>query len=243
MKNKRPKVLFCDIETAPIKAFVWGLFDQNVGLNQIDVDWNILSWAAKWQGETKVHYQDLRRAKDKSNDKKILKGIWKLLDQADIVIWQNGKKFDHKKLNARFIAHGMKPPSSYRQIDTLTLAKKHFGFTSNKLEYLTAKLNTKYKKLKHKKFPGFELWQQCLEGNQTAWKEMELYNRHDVLSLEELYNKLQPWDSAVIIHEGGECNCGADNWKKHGFRYTNARTYQRLKCGSCGAESKGELQK
>ena len=86
--------------------------------------------------------------------------MWKLLDEADIVIGQNSKAFDIKKLNARFIIHGMQPPSSYRQIDTKILAKKHFNFTSNKLEYLSDKLNVKYKKQTKRKFSGFEMWKE-----------------------------------------------------------------------------------
>lgn len=240
-KKVKQRVLFLDIETAPLTANAWGLFDQNIALNQIQTDWHVLSWAAKWQGSKKVMYMDQRKAVDVTDDKKILAGIWKLLDEADVVVGQNSKRFDVKKLNARFVQNGFKPPSSYRQIDTLQLAKKHFAFTSNKLEYLTDKLNTKYKKLKHSKFPGFELWKQCLLGNKAAWKEMEKYNKWDVLSLEELFDKLITWDEAVVIEQDGSCNCGADSWIKKGFRFTNARKYIRLKCGECGAERKGEV--
>ncbi len=240
MSKSKQRVLFLDIETAPLIANAWGLFDQNIALNQIQTDWHVLSWSAKWHGSKKLLYMDQRKAIDVTDDNKILAGIWKLLDQADVVIGQNSKRFDVKKLNARFIQHGFKPPSSYRQIDTLQLAKKHFAFTSNKLEYLTDKLNTKYKKLKHSKFPGFELWKQCLIGNQSAWKEMEKYNKWDVLSLEELYEKLVAWDESVVIEQDGTCNCGADKWIKKGFRFTNSRKYVRLKCNECGTERKGE---
>lgn len=239
MSKQAQKVLFLDIETAPIKAFVWGLFDQNVALNQIHADWHLLSWAAKWQGEKEVMYQDQRAIKDKANDKKLTLSAWKLIDDADVIVTQNGKKFDIKKLNARFIEHSLPPPSSFRQIDTLQLAKKHFAFTSNKLEYLTETLNTKYTKQKHKRYPGFELWKECLNGNLKAWADMEKYNKYDVLALEELYNKLIPWDTSVRINSTA-CNCGTNNWDKAGRRYTNAGIYQRLKCRSCGAETRGE---
>jgi len=72
-----PKVLILDIETAPIEAFTWGLWDQNVGLNQIKADWTVLSWAAKWLGTPAkaVMYMDQSGAKNVRDDKKILKGI------------------------------------------------------------------------------------------------------------------------------------------------------------------------
>lgn len=241
--SKGPRVLLVDIETAPVLAHVWGLYDQNVALNQIEADWFILSWSAKWLGEKKVMYADQRNAKNIENDKPLLEGIWKLLDEADIVVSQNGKAFDTKKLNARFVIHDMKPPSSYKQIDTFLLAKKHFGFTSNKLEYMSSKLCKKYKKLTHKKFPGFELWKECLAGNKQAWAEMERYNKHDVLALEELYTKLIPWDGSInfaVYQDAASkvCSCGSKKFHKNGYAYTSAGKYQRFSCAECGAESR-----
>lgn len=242
-KQKAPKILLVDIETAPITSYTWGLFDVTVPLNMVKNDWHLLSWSAKFLGSNKVMYMDQRNEKDISNDSKILKGIWKLLDQADIVIGQNSQSFDIKKLNARFIINKMKPPSSFKQIDTLRLARKHFGFTSNKLEYLTNTLNKKHKKSGHKKFSGFDLWKECLAGNIQAWKEMEKYNKLDVLSLEELYTTLIPWDSSVnfnLYHNGlyNQCKCGSRDLNKYGFAYTNVGKFQRYQCKDCGAETR-----
>ncbi len=237
---KGPKVLFLDIETAPILGYVWALWDQNVALNQIKTDWFVLSWAAKWQGSKEMLYADQRKAKNVEKDKSLLKPLWRLLNQADIIITQNGKKFDAKKLNARFIMNSMKPPSKYRHIDTLQLAKKHFAFTSNKLEYMSDKLCKKYKKLKHHKFQGFELWKECLKGNRSAWQEMERYNKHDVLALEELYDKLAPWDTSInfdVYHDREDtvCQCGHPAFFRRGFRYTTYGKYESRTCKKCGA--------
>ena len=236
----KPKILLVDIETAPILAHVWGLFDQNVSLNQVKSDWHLLSWSAKWLGDKEIMYMDQRKSKDVENDKNILKGIWELLDEADIVIGQNSIAFDTKKLNARFMVHKMGPPSPFRQIDTMRLAKKHFAFTSNKLAYMTEKFCTKYKKLEHKKFPGFELWSECLKGNLQAWKEMEKYNKHDVLALEELYLKLAPWGTGVDFSTFSSslrptCNCGSTDMQARGFNVTTAGKFQRYQCRACGA--------
>jgi hypothetical protein len=244
-KVNRPKILALDIETAPILGHVWGIWEHNVGLNQIESDWYILAWSAKWVGDpaSKIMYMDQRNAKNIEDDSKILKGIWKLIDEADIILTQNGRAFDEKKLNARFLLNGMKPPSSYRHIDTKRIASRKFAFTSNRLEYMTSKLCTKYKKLSHKKFPGFELWKQCLAGNLSAWKEMERYNKYDVLSLEELYKKLQPWDNSINFDVFSEsikprCNCGSTRFQKNGYKYTSTGKYQRYVCLDCGSEAK-----
>jgi DNA polymerase III epsilon subunit-like protein len=242
-----PKVLIFDIETAPILGYVWGLWDNNVALNQIHSDWHILSWSAKWlkSPEAEVMYLDQRGKKNIEDDKAILQKIWQLLDEADVVITQNGKNFDQKKLNARFILNGFQPPSSFKHIDTLQIAKKHFGFTSNKLAYMSDKLCVKYKKLDHAKFSGFELWKECLAGNLEAWNEMEVYNKHDVLALEELYEQLIPWDNSVnfnLYHDGVDnvCKCGSAAFIKNGYYYTNAGKFQKYRCKGCGHETRNK---
>lgn len=239
---KQPKVLLFDIETAPITAYVWGLWDNNVSLDMIKSDWYVLSWSAKWLNDNEVMYDDQRNEKDIENDHRLLLGIWELLDEADIVITQNGKKFDVKKLNARFILHGFQPPSSYRHIDTLQMAKKNFAFTSNKLAYLSNKL-CDVKKGDHKEFSGFSLWKECLAGNPRAWEEMEKYNKLDVLALEELFFKLAPWDSTInfnVYHDEtfNICKCGSDAFVADGFHYTERGKYARYRCVECGTESR-----
>jgi len=245
--EKGAKVLVFDIETAPIIGHVWSLWDNNVALNQIVSDWHLLSWSAKWLDDppSKVMYMDQRNNPKVENDKPLLEAIWQLLDAADVVITQNGKSFDQKRLNVRFVLNKMQPPSTFKHIDTKIIASKYFGFTSTKLEYMTDKMCTKYKKLKHKEFPGHEMWTECLKGNLKAWKEMETYNKHDVLALEELYHILMPWDNSVNFnaYRDGEdhvCQCGSTSFIKNGFYYTSAGKFQKYKCKNkqCGAESR-----
>lgn len=244
--SKGAKVLLLDIETAPLRSYTWGLWQQNVGLNQIDGEWFILSAAAKWLGsdENEIFYKDLRGVVNQEDDRAILDMMWKLINEADVVVGQNSKKFDAKKLNARFIMNGYQPPSPYKHIDTLQIAKAVFGFTSNKLEWMTDKLCVKYKKQKHNKFNGFELWKEMLNDNIEAWNECEVYNKYDVLSLEELYMKLAPWDKTHpnfnLFHDGNEhvCRCGSKSVVEDGFAYTAKSKFQQYRCLDCGATTR-----
>jgi hypothetical protein len=238
---KMPKVLCLDIETSPLIAYIWSLWQDRTPLNMVKDEWCVLSLCAKWVGEDEIFYADQRNAKDVEDDSKLLKMIWKLLDEADFVLTQNGVKFDIPKLNARFVMNGMQPPSSFRHIDTLKLAKKHFKFTSNKLEWLSGNLCIKNKKLKHSKYPGFELWKAVLQGDLEAWKEMEEYNVMDVKSLEELYFILAPWDSTINFSMYNDdlkptCSCGSQEFKRSGFYYTNSSKFQKYRCNNCGRE-------
>lgn len=233
--------MLLDIETLPLVSYTWGMWDQNVALNQIKEDWTIAAFAAKWLDSKEVIYIDNRAQKNLRDDKEILKVAWKLMDEADIIVGQNSKSFDIKKLNARFILNGMQPPSSYSQFDTMRAAKKHFAFTSNKLEYMSDKLCKQYKKLKVTKFPGFNLWSECMKGNQEAWQEMKRYNILDVLSLEELYKKLVPWDNSINVNlynidHSTTCTCGSKKFKENGYSYRSTGKFKRYRCCNCGAE-------
>lgn len=232
----KPRVLLYDIETRPLEVYTWGIYEQNVAPNQIVKDTHLLSWAAKWLGEKCVMYMDQRKAKDISNDKTIVQGLWDLLDEADIVITQNGISFDQKRVYARFIYHGMTPPSPSKHIDTKRIAKKNFGFTSNGLAYLSENLGD-VKKSEHGKFPGMDLWRECLRGNLAAWREMEKYNKRDVLALEAVYNRLRVWDTSISVaaNRDGCRNCGSHKLQARGYELTAGGKQQRYQCQDCGS--------
>lgn len=247
------RLLVFDIETAPITAYVWGRKDINVALNQITKDWSVIAWSAKWLGDPayKLVYKDQRHAKDIEDDKALLFPLWKLLDEADIVVTQNGKNFDSKILNARFILNGMPPPSPYRHLDTYQISRSIAKFTSNKLEYLTDKLCTKYKKLSHADFPGMSLWTECLKGNMRAWDAMKRYNIHDTLSTEELYMKLRPWTPASMTNAhyvkdvSTACHVCGDTgaMRRKGQEMSRQGPRQKYQCQKCGHYTTGALIK
>jgi hypothetical protein len=185
------RVLVVDIETKPMLANVWGLFDQNISLNQLEDEGGIFSWSAKWIGEKEVAYKDVKGNMKK--EKQLLIPLWKMMDEADIIIGQNSNKFDIKKLNAKYLEYKLGAPSEYKKIDTMLLARRYFSFVSNKLEYMSKKF-CKIKKLSHSKFPGQELWNACKRGNKQAWAEMKKYNIQDVLATEELFMVLSEFD-------------------------------------------------
>ena len=247
IKQHAPKILTLDIETAPLKATVWGIWQQNVPLSRINTDCYCLSWSAKWYGSNDVMYEDKRDSWDTEDDYELVQGMWKLLDEADMVITQNGKKFDIKRLNTRFLIHGMKPPSNFKHVDTLQEAKRWFNFSSNKLEFMTDKLCKTYKKLKHGTYAGNELWDACLRGDMKAWDEMEEYNIYDVLSLEELYTIMRPYmklhPNLNVFYDDNKlrCNCGGEEFSHNGYHYSNLSKFDRFSCDSCGSEVRGRV--
>ena len=229
------KVLLLDIETSPNSAFVWGLWDQNVGLSQLIESSETLCWSAKWYGSDEIMFDSIHQ----SNRKRMVKRIHRLIDTADVVIHYNGSRFDLPTLNKEFLLHDLFPPAPARSIDLLRVVKKQFRFPSNKLDYVTQAL-----KIGSKSPTTFKLWVDCMNGVETAWQAMEEYNKQDVLLLEKLYERLQPWIKHPVSHSvsgaGLVCpNCGGGHYHKRGFAYTAASKYQRYNCKSCGAWFRG----
>ena len=236
-----------DIETKPIKAYTWGIRDVTIPLEFIIEDWSVLAASVKWLGEKKIWYWDLRGQKDLCNDKWLVKELWQKIDEADVILTQNGKGFDEKKLNEKFMEYKMGPPSPYRHIDTLVIKRNNTAMTSHKLAFSTPKFNRNHKKLDHGRFPGNNLWVACIAGVKRAWDEMRKYNIADVLALEELYvDTLRPWDKTInhSVYSGDKhacMNCG-DNKSviRRGFVYTKAGKFQAYHCRACLSWSTGK---
>ncbi len=243
--SKEKRILCLDIEASPITSYTWGLFKQNVGLNQIKTDWSILAWAAKWVGDppSKTIYRDNRKNRVLSDDKALVKELAALIEQADGLVTQNGKAFDLKKIRARAVIHKLRPIRTPDHTDILRETRKVFRFTSHKLAYMTGVLNSKYKKLEHKEYPGFELWSAILSGDKKAWAVMQKYCIHDVLSTEETYLAIRKWIKDPALYGKEPCrHCGGRSFISLGWRSTQQGIYRRLNCKLCGAPRKGEIE-
>lgn len=229
-----PRILFFDIETAPITGYTWGTYEQSV--IKILKDWFVLSYAAKFNDDDRHFYLDQRFAKPIEDDFQLLCGIHHLLSECDVLVGHNSVKFDIKKLNARFIKYDLPPLNHFQHIDTLKIARKHFAFTSNKLADLAKYLNCDIQKSTHAKFPGFSMWDECLKGNVEAFEEMESYNKTDVDVLIEVYNKLAKWEPSInfqSFYYVPTCICGNKKFFKDGFKYTRQGKFQMRRCSVC----------
>jgi len=226
------KTLLLDIETAPNLVHVWGLWDQNVGINQIMDSGYVLCFAAKWLNDDKIFFNSVHH----SNSKQMLKEVYDLMDEADAIIHYNGTKFDIPTLNKEFLLAGMPPPSPVKQIDLLRTTRQQFKFPSNKLDYIAQALGVG-QKTHHK---GHELWIGCMNGNEEDWKIMKEYNINDVIILEGVYTIVKPWiknhaNHGLYVDGGLVCpNCGSNHYQKRGFAFTHAGKYQRFQCSGCG---------
>jgi len=247
MKKNNPKILIIDLETAPNLAHVWGKYEQDV-LSYVR-EWYILCFAYKWLYGASTHVNSLPQyplyKKEPENDRELVKDLWKLFEEADVIIAHNGNSFDIKKSNARFIYHNLPQPKPYKSIDTKLVAKRSFNFNSNKLDDLG-----KYFGIGRKlQTGGFDLWLGCMKGDKKAWKKMTDYNKYDVILLEKVYLKMRGWDKAhpnlnLISDTIHNCpNCGSGDVQKRGFNMSKVGKKQSYRCNDCGAYSSGETIK
>ena len=233
--NEEPRILIYDIENAPLLAYSWGpMYDAN--LLDIVEETYLLSYAHKWHGQDGPVQFD-RKAQRKGDDKALVKKLWKLFDEADVVVAHNGDRFDQPKANTRFLKHGLGMPSPYIEIDTLKLARQKFKFTSNKLNEICKFLGI------GEKLPtqGMHTWYGCMNNDPDSWTVMEEYNKRDVELLDELYTQVAPYVRTKLNRQAWvgtySCvACGGQNMESRGYRSRGGteRTHRNWKCLDCG---------
>jgi DNA polymerase elongation subunit (family B) len=231
-----PRMLFLDIETRPNLGYFWRLYDENIGVSQLVNEHQMLCFAAKWYGRDEVEFY----SEHEHGQEEMVLQAHRLLDEADVVLHWNGKKFDIPHMNREFVLAGLTPPSTFKQIDLMMVARQRFKFASNKLQHISTALGLDGKFVHE----GFELWVKCMAGEPEAWATMKKYNIQDVELLDQIYAILLPWITShpnVPLYRGkGKCpNCGSSDLTSNGKSYTSVRTYERFRCEGCGSQMRG----
>ncbi len=220
---------------------MWGLFNNhNISIDNILGNSEVLCWSAKWCGKDEVMFS----SKKNGHKKRMLKRIYDMLNEADVVVTYNGNAFDLKILNKEFALQGWGPPSPYKSVDLLATVRKRFRFTSNKLGYVSEVLGVGEKV----KNSGTALWLSCMNPKaadyEDSWKLMRDYNIQDTVLLESLYNRIKGWipshpnvgafDNTPLVCP----NCGSKHVQRRGLYRATTMTYRRYSCNDCGKWSR-----
>jgi len=225
-------------------AYVWGLFKQNVGLNQLIQPGRILCWAAKWYKEKGIYFAAEWSEYRQVDGNAMIPQLHALLSEADAVVTYNGNKFDLPKIHGEVLALGLPPIPPSPSIDLYTTCRR-LGYPSGKLAYVARHLGLGAKG----QTAGFDTWVGAMEGIESDQRVMERYNKQDVRLLERLYTKLRPY---IKTHpylgdaEQGGANCpacGSKHVQKRGFLRSRTLLTQRLNCQGCGHWFKGTAKK
>lgn len=242
------KILGIDIETAPNKAFVWGLWKQTVSLSQLIESGRVMCFAWRWfdRSVEESPVQFISEVGGIRAHRAMVRKAHALLTEADAAVHYNGTSFDVPTLNKEFVKLGLGPAAPFAHVDLLLTARQKFRFTSNKMAHLLTQLGIDEKL----DTSGFRLWIGCMDGDPDAWEEMERYNRQDVSSMERLYRILLPWISNHPNHAlyqpddqpAKMCpNCGGIDLQRRGKQRTKVMVYQRYQCQDCMSWSRSRL--
>lgn len=222
-----PKILVVDIETAPAEMWGWGLYNQNFGISQIKKHPYILCIGAKWVGDD----EGFMFTKWEHGERGMLRGALKLIKEADAVVHKNGTTFDIPWIRLELLRMKMPPLPPITHIDLQKAAKTYFRFLSNKLEYIGQYLGEGGK---HK--TDFDLWKECMAGDEKARKKMVEYCARDIRLTERIYHRFRPFmeNHPALRAVGAEActKCGSKNTKKDGFRYTKCFKIQTHQCNN-----------
>lgn len=232
MKQKKPRILIWDLETA--------------GANSLNADLSaIVCFGYKWLGEKRAHVITIDQFANwfipgkGLNDKPLLEAALKIMEQADILVAHFGDFFDRPFFQGRCAIHGLKPPPPTKQRDTWQIARRAFKFSNNRLQHLADIFGLSHRKRIKKvpeEWPGW--WMRALAGDQKAIKEMAKYCRQDVQTLEALYLRLRNYDTAHprLSSDRSTCRmCGSNRIQYRGFAYLQTSKYRRYQCLDCHA--------
>jgi predicted RNA-binding Zn-ribbon protein involved in translation (DUF1610 family) len=231
------RILVFDVETAPMLAYIFQAKTEYVPAHAITHEVFMLTWAAKWTDRPKVYGDKLTSDEAiAQDDRRLVAGLAALLRQADAVVAHNGDRFDLPIIRQRLLLQQEEPLGPVRSVDTLKLARKSFRLASNKLDYLARQLG-----VPAKIGTSFDLWRRCYQGDEKALAAMLRYNRRDVTVLQDVFERLAPYvlglPRLVDAEHGGEMvcpSCGGGPLQRRGKHRTNASTFQRWHCQTCG---------
>lgn len=239
MADKRPRILFWDIETSLQLAAVFQLGNNDwINPANLVTERYIICASWKFEGDPKIYSVSVlddpkRFAKDPHDDRYVVETLHKVMMESDLIVHHNGNKFDKPYLDTRIIIHGLDPLPPIAAVDTYRVCKSKLLFNSNKLDYVG-----KILKVGQKKGTSPGLWLRVLNGDVKAIKEMITYNKQDVSLLEKVYTKLKPYVAThlnrQLYGETGCPRCGSKKVQSRGTYYALTRTYRRWQCvGEC----------
>ena len=229
------KRLYLDIETSPNIVYSWNVgYKLRISYENIIQERKIICVCYKWEGEQEIHTLTWNRAT--MDDKGLVAKLAKVMEHAVEIVGHNGDNFDLKWLRTRALVHGVDLPQ-VKSLDTLKLSRAGFRFNSNRLDYIA-----KYLDVGNKIKTDFSLWKEVMAKDPKALDTMTKYCRNDVVILERVFAKLEPYGrykTHVGVLNGGlksDCpRCGSFHNRSKG-RTVSAAGYISLKrkCSDCG---------
>ena len=233
-----PRILFYDLETAPMKAWIWRPGEQVVRHGQLVKEDNkppytrIICATYCWNDDRPA--KAIGWGYDEQDSGKVVKQFDELIKQADIVIGKNSDRFDNKHVNTiRMIAGGDPMPGWIRDTDDLEKQiRKYFNLPSNSLDYISSLFG-----LGGKIKMEFDDWIHIVEKTRgkgkAAYEKMLTYGKKDVEDTRTLWLKLEshfePRYKAQTTNRSCK-HCGTTDIRQNGSRWSGGTKYIKFIC-------------
>ena len=233
VKNSGAKILIVDIERLPGLARIWDQKTRFVHINNFTKLPSLLCVAAKWYGSKQTEFLSVWDDADH-----MVKRIWEMYDEADIVVTYNGVRFDNRHLKSEWLLAGMPPPRPWKDVDLYAVNSRTFGFESKSLQHLCYRLGLDLKSGHY----DAVLAEKCVDGDAKAQAKMRRYNVGDVKITEQAYDRLRGWMPGHphmginVSDEIRTCNqCSSENLQRNGTKLAEQIVYTLYRCLDCGA--------
>lgn len=241
--KKKPRVLFYDIETSPLKAWLWQCGTQYIGHKNLVKDyntWGIICVTYCWNDNKPAQVIDW--GYNEQDTGSVVKQFDEIIKQADFTIGKNSDKFDTKMINAARMLAGLPGlPQWTKYTDDLERQmRRYFKLPSQSLDYISGQLG-----LGGKIKMEMQDWIDIVEKNANGEKslaKMIKYGKKDVVDTRTLWNRLSEhfdskWNQALFQGDSLACkhmDCGSLKVKRNGTRVAAKTLYQEWLCAKCG---------
>ena len=247
------KILIFDIEVSPLLSWNWGRYKQNA--IKVEQECQLLSYAymtITLDGTNSILDGNINDVKcttlEDCNyiEKDLVKGLWELFNESQVIIGFNNKRYDDKQVYKWFMKYNLNPPVPIKEIDLFKEWKKVATLSSNSLDSLNDYLNGSTKT----DITVKDLWYDCLIGkNNTSYKLLKEYNKQDVVLTYTLYKRILPFlkdnvNYSLLLQHPLACpKCGHINdFEEAEYYYTNVGRYNQYKCNKCNSYLHGRYQ-
>ena len=232
--TRKPKILWYDVETTPLLAYVWRLGEQVVGHHQLAKQWSqyhIICVSYAWDDGKPA--KTIHWGYTQQDSARVIREFDKIVKQADVAIGKNSDRFDVRHINAQRFIHNLPPLPEWANFtdDVEKQLRKHFIFPSMSLDYISKELG-----LGGKVKMQFSDWIDIVEiQNEKSFQKMLAYNRKDVEDTRAIWLKIQPHvtpklNQATFYGDFRCTNCGSQDLVKDGVRYKGKTVYQTFRC-------------
>ena len=243
--KKEPRLLIWDLESSLLEGYFFRIWQENIPMRRIKKQAHLLSASFAYNDEHVQGYRLTPEQVKTGDDFDVVCKVVEAVNNCDLMITFNGKRFDVKLLNTRALFWGLPPVKAPKHIDLFEQSKRVFKFPSNSMQNVSMYLGENGKL----ETSGSNLWERCAEWEnyeecEKALIEMVTYGNQDIEATRDLYKRFQGWmkgvpNLGVITNEVTEnktlrcIHCGSDDvFPLEQKTYTSVSSFDLYRCGN-----------